>query len=72
MYILFISLDLDLWIVIARSPKFGEMRIFVLLGLLSCLCDSSEQACFCKEASREIHFCLQVYLTGKYTEMCMF
>lgn len=39
----FISLYLDLWIVIPLSPEFGEMRIFVLLGLLGCLCDASEQ-----------------------------
>lgn len=54
----FISLYLDLWIVIPLSPKFGEMRIFVLLELLGRLCDASEQECGCKVPSREVYFCL--------------
>lgn len=47
------------------TPKFGEMRMFVLLG---CLHDPSEQECCCNVPSREVHFCLQGYLTEKYTD----
>lgn len=67
-------LYLDLWIVIPLSPNSGEVRMFVLLGLLGCLCDASEQECGCKVRYQveRVHFCLQGYLTEKYINMGMF
>lgn len=60
---------LDIWVVTPLPPNFGEMKIFVLLGLFGHLPDASEQECGCKVPSREVYFFCQVNWTEKYAEM---
>lgn len=60
---------LDIWIIRPLPFSFGEMKIFVLLGLLGHLRDASEQECGCEVPSREVYFFCQVNWTEKCAEM---
>lgn len=60
-----VCMYLDIWIVIPLPPNFGEMKIFVLLGLFGHLRDVSEQECGWKVPSREVLFFLSSKLDTK-------
>lgn len=56
---------LDICIIRPMAFNFGEMKIFVLLGLLGHLHDASEQECGCDVPSREVYFLFFFFLSSK-------